>query len=206
MLNPRLAYEHLNLRRNPFGELTIDERRTVVDAGVQPYVKLLKIPRSAVQFIGGCGRGKTSHLLAILNQFPDAPYILVREGERPAIPDARFLIIDEFQRISPPKRCALLRKSVALAIGSHVDYSDEMRRAGLRIATVDLNGLPDAERLHLIFQKRIERARRSSGPLPVITAAMAGKLIDRFGSNIRAMECALYDIILSMKEIGDVKM
>ena len=63
---PGLAFAHLNLRRNPFGEPLRAERGELAVADrsmLEEWVERLQRPGFAVQFLGGCGRGKTTHLL-----------------------------------------------------------------------------------------------------------------------------------------------
>jgi len=65
-----LPFAHLNLRRNPFGELDLSQRAALAVVDVDRFVRRLAQPGYAVQFTGDRGRGKTTHLLAILRHFP----------------------------------------------------------------------------------------------------------------------------------------
>ena len=70
-----LPYEHLNLRRNPFGKLTREEKNelVVLRIDLNPYIERLNKPGYAVQFLKEGARNKTTHLLAIRRHFPAAP-------------------------------------------------------------------------------------------------------------------------------------
>jgi hypothetical protein len=70
----QLAYSHLNLRRNPFGEVEFEDIASLAITQVEQYVERLRQPKYAVQFLGEQGRGKTTHLYALRDYFPQAPY------------------------------------------------------------------------------------------------------------------------------------
>ena len=50
-------YARLNLKFNPFGELTREQRRQVAVAELTNVLDWLSEPRRAVQFVGPCGHG-----------------------------------------------------------------------------------------------------------------------------------------------------
>jgi hypothetical protein len=201
-----LPFANLNLRRNPFGEPADDERAglAVIDPDLlDRLVRSLSQPGFAVQFLGECGRGKSTHLHALRAHFPDAPYIHFAEGERPApIPVAPVLFLDETQRLPWRTRRRVFRRDVALAIGTHRDHSRELTRAGRRVETVYLEGFA-APRLHRIIERRIEWARRGPGPIPSVGRENVGRLRDRFGGDLRAIEDHLYDVFQALSEAGD---
>jgi fumarate reductase flavoprotein subunit len=67
-----LPFAHLNLRFNPFGELDLHLRADVAVVDLADWPKRLAAGRFAIQFLADCGRGKTTHLLALRRHFPDA--------------------------------------------------------------------------------------------------------------------------------------
>ena len=79
---PRLPFAHLNLRRNPFGEVAREERPALVVADLEPLLAEIADPGRAVQIIGDSGRGKTSLLLALGARLPDACYVRVDPGSK----------------------------------------------------------------------------------------------------------------------------
>jgi hypothetical protein len=196
-----LPFANLNLRRNPFGEPADDERAglAVVDPGLLGrLVGALSDPGFAVQFIGDCGRGKSTHLHALRARFPDAPYIYFAEGERPRpIPHAPVLFLDETQRLPWLTRRRLFRRDVALALGTHRDHSRELARAGRRVETVRLTGFTTAT-LRRIIERRIEWARRGPGPVPSLGPGSAVRLHHRFDGDLRAIEGHLYDVFQTL--------
>ena len=200
----RLPFAHLNLRRNPFGEVQSAERAALAVVGVDRFVQRLSQPGYAVQFIGEKGRGKTTHLLAIRRHFPHAAYVHICEGQRPRIPHGRPLLIDEMQRLPRRRRRRVYRRGVSLALGTHEDVGPELVRAGFEVDCVYPAELLDARRLHQIVNHRIEWARRSPGPLPRVTLQTARLLIDRFGDDVRAIELYLYDLFQDLSGIQDV--
>jgi len=199
-----LPFADLNLRRNPFGELEAAERAAVAVVEVDRFVRRLRQPGYAVQFIGEKGRGKTTHLLAIRRHFPQAVYVHVGEHERPRIPHGQPLLIDEMQRLPCWHRRRLFRRRVPLAIGTHEDLSDELGRAGFEVQTVRPAEMLDGNRLHRMLNRRIEWARRGPGPLPQIRLQTAQTMLDRFGDDLRAIEFCLYDLYQDLREIQDV--
>ena len=164
----------------------------------------LRQPGFAVQFIGEKGRGKTTHLLAILRHFPRAAYVHVGENQRPAIPHGHPLLIDEIQRIPPRRRRRIFRREVSLVLGTHEDVGPELARAGFAVETVEAAAGLDARRLGEICRRRIAWARRGPGPLPQVEPHTAQNLIDRFGDDVRAVESHLYDLFQNLTGIRNV--
>ncbi len=201
-----LPYAHLNLRRNPFGEMGRKERSEVAVADVEDLVERLRKPGFAVQFMGNHGCGKTSHMLAILKHYPDAVFVHVHERERPSIPGGHPLFIDDVQFISRRRRAGVFRRKASFILGTHQDMSVELRKAGLETKTVYPGEAMCKERLHLIFHRRIENVRRGPGPLPCVPMSEIRILMDRFGGDVRAMEHFLYDIFQTLKEVQDVSL
>ena len=121
-----LPFAHLNLRRNPFGELDLALWAELAVVEVDSLVPRLKRPGYAVQFMGPKGRGKTTHMLALVRQFPDARYVHVGENQRPPIPHSHPLFVDEIQRVPRWRRRRLFRRPVSLVIGTHEDFRSEL--------------------------------------------------------------------------------
>ncbi len=205
MAGPRLAYEHLNLRRNPFGELPREERAAVAVVP-REYAHWLSAPcrqRRALLFVGDAGRGKSTHLIAVHAGVPPVPFTYVGEGERPRIPNAPLVFVDELQRIPRWRRAQLFRRRASFALSSHRDHTRELLRAGVAVRTVRVGGL-DASRLQAVTTRRIEVARRAPGPLPRLGPEAASALVARFGDDLRAIEGHLYEVFQDLKEVGDV--
>ena len=133
-------YHAWNLYRNPFGELTRTERAELaVVEDLQPWLEFLRRPRAALQFVGDCGRGKSTHLLALQKAIADSIYVYFPEdGPRPRLPARRPALIDEAQRMGVWNKWRLLRSSGPIALGTHVDLSSQLGRAGFEIVTVDM--------------------------------------------------------------------
>ncbi|HYW78785.1 MAG TPA: hypothetical protein VE890_04375 [Thermoguttaceae bacterium] len=199
-----LPFAHLNLSRNPFGELELDQRAALAVVDIDRFVERLQRPGYAVQFLGDKGRGKTTHLLAIRQHFPEAPYLHIGEGERPRIPRGHPLMIDEIQRLPRWRRRWVFRRPVSFVIGTHEDVSAELVRAGFEVDTIEAAASIDDERLHEILNRRIRWARRTPGPIPCVTLETAGALIDRFGDDVRTIEWYLYEQFQGLREIHDV--
>jgi len=199
-----LPFAHLNLRRNPFGELELRAWAELAVVEVDHLVRRLREPGYAVQFMGEKGRGKTTHMLALVRHFPDARYVHVGENERPRIPHSQPLFIDEIQRVPRRRRRRLFHRPVSLVIATHEDLRGELGAAGFEVETIRVAGGLDARRLVDILNRRIEAARRGPGPLPRGTEATARVMIDRFGDDLRAIQGAMYDRFQTLSGIQDV--
>jgi hypothetical protein len=173
---------------------------------VSYLIEPLSRPGFAVQFRGEMGRGKTTHLLALREHFPDAPYYYFAQGAPiPTIADDPLLFLDETQRLPRSLRAQLFRRSASFVIGTHTDHSSEFRRAGLKFESVRIQGLT-VEQLQGIIDRRIEWARRGPGPVPRVTLASSRILLRHFGDDVRAIEGFLYDTFQDLKEVRDVEL
>lgn len=205
MTTIHLAFAHLNLRWNPFGEIGFDDIAQLAVVHVDQYVDRLRRPGFALQFMGDPGCGKTTHLVALHSYFPSAPYIHFKENEKiPAVPLASPLFLDETQRLPPSLRRRFFSRKASFVIGTHVDHSSEYKRAGLSYESIHLKGL-SVERLAMILEHRIEWARRDPGPVPTISIPAIAHLIDLYGDDLSAILSRLYDEFQSLEEITDVK-
>jgi len=198
-----LPFAHLNLRRNPFGELTPEERAELAVVDVDRFVDRLREPRFALQIVGDCGRGKTTHLLALWARFPRAPYVHVFEGEKPDLPEAEVLFVDDVDQVPTRRRRRLFRRPGSLAMTTHRDLSEELRRAERAFETIDVAGVGE-ERLLQITERRIEWARRGPGAVPVVGPEGVRRLLERFGDDLRAIEFHLYERFQEMEEVDHV--
>ena len=200
-----LPFSHLNLRRNPFGELTAAERTAlaVVDCG--EALRHLALPRAVVQVTGEKGFGKTTHLLALAAHFADKAYVHIPEGQRAAIPETgEPLLIDEAQRLTLTQRWQTFRSDRRLILGTHTDYERALRRADRPILTIAANQFTNELRVHTLLNARIHAVRRDDGPIPSITISTASKLFAKFGSDIRSIEHSMYDTFQQLRSIQDV--
>jgi hypothetical protein len=179
-----LSFAHLNLFRNPFGELEPAERARIAVVELPPW-----IAGCPLQIVGESGRGKTTHLLALARTSAAVRWVRLEEGDdRVDDPDpAGDLVVDEAQRLSRRRRKTLLARPGRLALGTHEDLS---RLAPMR--TILLRGL-SPEKLEAIVRRRIEHVRRGDGPLPEVMRAEIESLLARHGDDLRAIESELYD-------------
>ena len=196
-------FANLNLLRNPFGELTSEDR---IAASVIDYSKIepfLNQPHVALQFWGECGHGKTTHLLALSQHVKSAQYIYLPEDEKcPPIPERvepnQTLLIDEAQRLPFWIRRKVFKQGGPLIIGTHRDFRSTLKRFGYVVHGVSFENQLSAIRLQTILNRRIELARFREGLLPLIGLQESQRLCDRFGDNIRAVEGVLFDAFQSL--------
>jgi hypothetical protein len=152
-------------------------------------------PNFVLQFLGDCGHGKTTHLLALHHVIPNSIYIyLPEDGPAPEIPLVhRPLIIDEVQRMPLSKRKQLLRNGGRLIFGTHQDYANEIERFGLQCETMRVSDLLSDEHLLRVLNRRIEISRYGNSPVPELSPSQVTALRTRFGPSIRAVEHHLYE-------------
>lgn len=193
MAKVALAFEHLNLRWNPFGEPAAEDLADLAVVEVEQHVERLKRPGFAVEYMGESGRGKSTHMHALHRFFPDAPYVRFRENEPiPPIPNAPLLFLDETQRVPARRRRQVFARPASFVIGTHEDHSTEFKRAGVQCEVILLRGLTP-ERLEQIVLRRLEWARRRPGPLPGITETEIARLIHDHDDDLSAILKHLYE-------------
>ncbi|MFO1001948.1 MAG: hypothetical protein U0936_16555 [Planctomycetaceae bacterium] len=204
-----VPFDHLNLRRNPFGEFSVEERTELAIVELETALDHLKsfstkLP-PALQVIGEKGFGKTTHLLAIAKYFPDAVHLYIPEGEHPKIPDVgEPLLIDEAQRLTLWQRLWLFRSRRTLVLGTHRDFTQHLKWAGRSVLTLEAARHTTPERIEQILNDRIKSVRRNSKPIPVITRATVEKLFALYGNDLRSMQHELYDVIQNLGSVQDV--
>lgn len=200
-----LPYAHLNLRRNPYGELAAETRARVAVVEVGDLAERLRCPGVVVQLLGDSGCGKTTHLLALYLRFPGAPFVTALEGVRSRVPQGHPLFVDDVHLLPRRQRLRLFRRPVSFVVTTHRDLTPEVEDCGLQTRLVrPAEGL-DADRLERLLNLRVEAARRGAGPLPRVPRGAAEELLRRFGHDVRGMERVLYDAFASLKECGDAQ-
>lgn len=192
-----LPFAHLNLRWNPFGEPAREERAALAVVDL-PELR----PGDVVQFVGPCGRGKSTHLLALAARHPGARLERVPLGcDRFEGPVTEPFLLDEADRVRPGLLRRLLETAPTLAIGAHEDLSGLSSRP---LRTIRVGGLT-AAKLRAVVDRRIEWARRGPGPVPRVSDASLARLIDRHGDHLRGIENHLYDRLQTMEGPDDVQ-
>ncbi|WP_168210548.1 hypothetical protein [Persicimonas caeni] len=201
----QLPFAHLNLRRNPFGEVPPEERGRLAVVDVERFVPKLAAPGFVVEFVGDCGRGKTTHLRALWDRSPNAPFVKVPEKARGFdVPDAPLVFVDEAQFLGRWQRRRTFRGERSFAVGTHESLAKVYERAGLDWIMIEVGGV-DAERVRQMIERRLEWARREPGPLPQVTNAAIAAMLERHGDDLRAIEHHLYEVFQRLEEIRDVE-
>lgn len=197
----------LNLWRNPFGELTPSERAELAVFAEGDLSRCDVGECEAIQLIGDCGRGKTTRMLAIQRGLPEASYVyLPEDGPCPAIPAGKPLMIDEAQRLPRGIRRRIFSTGLPLILATHDDLERALRKFGYSVRTIWIGGENTPELICRALNRRIEASRLAPGPLPVVTLQQASELVERFGSDIRAIEHFLYERVQTqMVQNGEVR-
>lgn len=191
-----LPWARCNLTRNPFGELTSEERAEVAIVDVDSIASKLKRRLSAVQFVGDCGRGKTTRMLVLAKRLAGSSYVYLPEnGPTPAIAQGNPLLIDEAQRLPREIRRRIFSTGIALVLATHRDLSRPLRRHGYTVHTEPIGKGNTPELVEQLLNRRIEASRLGEGPVPTISIEDSEQLVRRFGSDIRQIEHYLYEQI-----------
>lgn len=193
-------WQWCNLGRNPFGELTREDRVSVAECDVQAIASRVSADRQAVQLIGDCGRGKTTRMLRLSDMIMDSVYVYLPEDQPcPVIPWGRPLLIDEAQRLPRRVRGEIFASGLPLVLATHRDLKRPLRAAGYTFHNEHIGDANDAELLCRIANRRLELCRLGPGQVPVLSIEDARWLVKKFGSDFRAVEGFLYEQIQSQK-------
>ncbi len=189
-----LPWARFNLHRNPFGELSVEERaRLAVLEESELEIGGLQ-SKEAIQLIGDCGRGKTTRLLAIRHRVAAASYVYLPEDQPcPPIPFGTPVMIDEAQRLPRRARRQVFATGVPLILATHADLTRSLRRFGYRVRTSMIGEQNTPQRLAQVLNRRIEAARLTDAPIMRLSVSECEQLSSRFGSNIREIEHYLYE-------------
>ncbi len=185
---PGRSFAALNLWRNPFGEVSRDER-----AGLAEVDLALPSPGEVLQIIGEAGHGKSTHLLALAARLYEAEYEYVPLGSTgllAVIARRHPLCLDEAQRVAPRLLRKLLATERTLVLGTHEDLA---RYSPRPVRTVRLDQPVTAGKLERMVTRRLNWARREAGPVPTPDADTLAALIDQHRGDVRAIEGALYE-------------
>ena len=204
-----LPFEHLNLRRNPFGEFSAEDRTQLAIVDLKAALDHLHTAAQkrppVLQVIGEKGFGKTTHLLAIAKLFPDSVYIHIPEGEYATISAAgEPLLIDEAQRLTLWQRLWLFRSQRTLVLGTHRDFTQHLKWAGRSVLTLDAARHTNPERIEQILNDRIRSVRRSADPIPTVTSATTKTLFALYGNDLRSIQHHLYEVFQNLGSVQDV--
>jgi hypothetical protein len=161
----------------------------------------------AVQLIGDCGRGKTTRMLALHRKLPRSSYVyLPEDGPCPAIPAGDPLLIDEAQRL-PRRACnQIFSTGLPLILATHHDLGGRLKRFRYAVRTIWIGPENTPQLVCRLLNRRIEASRRSPGPVPVVSLEDARRLVERFDSDVRAIEHFLYERLQTqVNEHGKVR-
>jgi hypothetical protein len=194
-----LAFESLNLRFNPFGELSRLDRVAVAVVELGDWPQRLTTHKTAIQFLGPHGHGKSTHLLSLHQHFSSSPYTQLYPDFLPTLKRAEIQFVDSFDLLKIKARREVHALSGSLAFTTHVDLSKELNKAGFKVVTQKFEDPPEGL-LEEVVRRRMEFARRAPGHLPPITGEHLQQLTHKHGNNIREIESDLYDHIQQLEK------
>lgn len=199
-----LAYQALNLRFNPFGEIDQETRAKLAVIDIDTFRPYFAKKSFILQFLADHGRGKSTHLLALHRTFPDIPYVQLHAGVPASFQTGTRHFVDSIENLSFFKRQRLYRQYDWLAVTTHRDLSWEMRLAGREVKTIHVSQQTTST-LQDILNRRIEYARRDEGDLPFLSIEKVTALQRDYGDDIRAIESALYEEFYLLNEQANNK-
>ena len=198
-----LPFARLNLRWNPFGEPALEEHQALFVGGLEDWPSFLRPEPArngggalrALQLLGPSGCGKTTSLRSLKEFFPDATLVawcpVHGWPELPAT-QASVLLVDDAHMAGG----ALLRRFRgyrALALATQKDLAGSFRVSGFETRTVRMPERVGIGRLEEMVQRRLEWARRVTGPLPGVGTSTLQELLDLHGPDLKAIQADLYD-------------
>lgn len=186
--------ERLNLRRNPFGELTPEEQLALAVVDLQDWPAwLLAGPRRALLLVGPPGRGKTTHLRALAAEVPAAVWARPEEqdGACDPAPPGALLCLDDAQRLAPRALLRVTDPARGLALCDHGERGRALRGAGWEVRACRLEA-PGSAQLCELVRRRIEAVRRAAGPVPHLGEPAAAALLEACAGDVRAVLDRLY--------------
>ena len=198
--------ERLNLKRNLFGSPSLDEWPLLAVVDEAHFLSFLAQPgRRVIQFMGECGRGKSTHMRVLHAHYPNAPYLYFGPQDHPKIPrHAPIVFLDETQRIPWLRRQFLWRQHQTFVIGTHRNHQKEFERAHVHMLHHDVEGL-DESRLRQIIDRRLAWAIRDPRqPSVEVTPELITGVLAFYGDDIRAIFSLLYEVVQSMNAPGPI--
>lgn len=195
-------YTHLNLRWNPFGEATPEERAELAHVDIKQFRDALQ-PGCAIELRAEHGRGKSTTLFALRKALaPQAPHIRGSLHKKTSLPLSPWVFLDEVQQINIFKLWQFARRMHANK--GIVVYSTHARRRWLfRLAGFSTQkhiiDYAQPQTLLALFNKRIAWAHNHCGIPPALQQSDIQKLNRLYGNDLRSMEGHLYDCINRLK-------
>lgn len=200
-------YQPLGLYRNPFGALSPSAAAAAAVVQVGDIVGdiIASLERRnhgdsnqpiAVEVIGRCGRGKTTHLRAIEHAIAGGIYTYIPRWQRHVpIPDAEVMILDEVQRMPRRARRSAFSSGRPLVIGSHWSVARKLKRYGYQVTTFRLGkSSGDIPIEEIIYRRWMLAAIDVDQPISIeLDSPSMRFLLRQHGTHVRGMIDYLYE-------------
>ncbi len=188
-----LAFAHLNLTRNPFGQLA-PSLLAELARNDAPQV----VTGEALQIVAPKGSGKTTWLHAIEAANPGcvrAAVDLHSSLASPAPRDGAVYLLDEADFCKLAQLRGIARSARTVVLATHSDLSPRVPRPLRTVRTPPLT----TDRLHSIVERRVECCRRAPGPTPMPSMARLAALLEEHGDDLRSILDRLYDALQGLQ-------
>jgi len=212
MSNPYFPFYALGFRSNPFRVLTDDEW---VDVAVLPQaIKVaLKGTWTHLQVLGDKGRGKTTTLRVLhscwLHTGRNVAYEYLPEGQHRFLTEPQgldILLLDEAQRLSERERRRLVRLATTqattglqLVLASHEDLTSLFAQYHRPLTTLHIEA-DSVDVLDEVLERRLGYFALPNVPRAIMDRSAVEWLWHRYGSDLRSIERALYEVFQQIKQ------
>lgn len=195
--NKLIISKDIEYHYNPFGGITNDEILKILEPkhSIEEWIKLIENNQPIIlQFIGKKGRGKTTHLSALHQQFQQSDiYYLDRIHKKIKHTQNKVVFIDSIHRISLFKRLYLWRKkNISYVITTHWNRSLELKIMGRIHKKYYFKGIT-TEILKNIIINRICISSNASPENIIINEDILQQLIYKYKDDFRSILNFLYD-------------
>ena len=197
-MNLLIQNSDLNFNYNPFGGISDSELAQIIipPSFIKEIHHLISTENNRIiELVGAKGRGKTSHLKLIHQQYPNAPIFLLdnaKEFENIKQNTSNLIFIDSIHHLSLKQRLKLFKQNKTIVLTTHWRRFFEYRVANTTFKSYAFKGI-NPEKLKTILQNRIGIASNTSPAQIMLNQRIIRKLIHQFKDDYRGILNYLYE-------------
>ena len=197
-MNLLIQNSDLNFSYNPFGVISDSElAQVIVPTNFIKEIHRLIHPENKliIELVGAKGRGKTSHLKLIQQQYPNAPIFLLnsaKEFENIKKNTSNLIFIDSIHQLSLKQRLKLFKQNKTIVLTTHWPRYFEYSIAKATFKSYAFKGI-SPQKLALILQNRVGLASNIPPAQIILNQRLIKKLIHQFKDDYRGILNYLYE-------------